>query len=225
MTDKLHHNCRMAIRTALTAVAKAASTLTRPAMLSNGLLTRASGSFLTDGVSAGDEVLLAGWAQPGNNGLCYVDSLSDLTLQLRLPEGSVRVFATETAPGTVTLTAGLPVGQSDENTKYVPTLNQPWFRESYKRGPETRLTVGPRARVRLDGLYMLTIFYPGNTGTSGADGMSDAVRAILYPGVVLTYAGQTLTIVSCSAMGGTTEPEWLGVPMAVRFKAYTLTPQ
>jgi len=45
-------------------------------------ITRSAGSWLTDGVAAGDDVLLAGFAQSGNNNYFHVWTATALTLTL-----------------------------------------------------------------------------------------------------------------------------------------------
>jgi hypothetical protein len=237
MSDRLHQNVRAAIRQALLGLVKATGgpaatfsfAVTSP---TTGVISRTAGSFYDDGFAAGDECVASGWATSGLNGTWFVQEFSDTTLTVRLPDGATRTLANEAAGAVVTLVAGLPSTQVDENIVATTTLGQPWFRESYKGGPEIRRTLATKftgalpsqAQVRLDFLYMLSVFYPSGVGSLGPDGMADAVRAVLYPGRVLTYNGQSLTITRCSRQGGISEADWVSVPLSIRGFAYTITP-
>jgi hypothetical protein len=226
---KLHTNCRLALRTAIATVIKGQSVC--PVTLAvdtakSGLLTRTDGgSFVADGFSAGDEVTLANFGISTNNGRRFITGLTASLLELIPDVGGVEGFLPETPAGVVTVTAGLPAGQSDDGVTFQPRPGQPWFRETYKAGPETRQSIGPKARVRLDGLYMLSVFYPAGVGAHGLDGMTDALRTLLYPGAELSFGGQTLTVIACSRRGGIPEPEWQSAVLSVRFFAYAFNPQ
>jgi hypothetical protein len=217
----LQQSSRLALRNLLATVIKATAAPTGATLTAAGLLTRTDGgSFLTDRFSAGDEVLIGGFTGD-NNGVAYITALPASTqLTLRLPEDTSRVWANQTSAGAISVVAGAPLGQADGNVKYVPTVGQPWWRESYKYGPETRQGLGQQQfRLRLQGLYQLGIFYPKNAGSHGLDGMTDAVSRVCSPGTELVYNTQKVTIYSCSPADGAQETEWASTLLSIRFQA------
>lgn len=225
----VHMKLRSGIRQLLTAVIKGVTTASNLAFAATSTteatITRLSGSFLDDGFAAGDEIQMSGWQlATGGNGRWLATQLDDTHLYVHLPEGAARTLANESAGGLIALTAGCPVGQSDEGIVFSPKTGEPWFRESYKAGPERRRSIGPQARVRLDWLYILTVFYPSGVGAAGLEGMADAVRELLYPGRLISYNSQTFTILASSRQGFVIESDWMSVPISVRGFAHTLTP-
>ena len=118
------------------------------------VFTRASGSFLTDGFSAGMEVLGAGFSASANNDSFTVTKVTALTLTI---DGSL---TTESAGSGKTLTVGLPAGRAWENIAYEPTTGSPWIEEELIPGPSRQIGVGPKGSLETRVLYRLQIHTP-----------------------------------------------------------------
>jgi len=221
-----HRGIRSALRQELLSLVKAQTaavplTLTVVNAASVLVARTDGGSFVDDGFAAGDELTAAGWNVAGYNANWFVIALTDESLLLAIPFGGAAPTTSDAA--TVTLTAGLPSAQADENITFTTTPGQCWFREDYRAGPTQRQSMGPFARVRLDFQYAVTVAYPAGSGALGIDGMGDALRQLLSVGRELSYNGQSLTILQASRQGFAQDADWVSMRFTVRGFAYTFT--
>jgi len=229
MTGSFHTAIRSGMRAALAALVKATSGpslfgLTVSSTTVATITRTDGGSFVNDGVAAGDELAGSGWSNAANNGNWYVTAVSDASLLVTTPATAPRAIVSEAPGARVTLVVGLPSLVADENTTFTAQPGQCWWRETYTAGPEQRRSLGPLPRVRLDFLYAISVFYPAGAGAAGLDGLTDALQAALYPGRVLTYNGQSFTMLSALRTGFVEEADWSSVVFSARGFAYSFSP-
>ncbi len=119
------------------------------------------------------------------------------------------------------VTVGFPSTFAWENrlTGPVPT-GTPWARELYRPSPEERQTIGPKARIRVDGDYTIELHYPANLGTRAMDSLVDALRAQFESGTVLTASGQYVTVRSTSRGAASEAGGDYRVPVTIRWSTY-----
>lgn len=105
------------------------------------------------------------------------------------------------------------------------TIGVPYMRESYKGGPEALKTIpAKRGLVRLDGVYLLDLFFPDASGMGKTELAVGAIRRAFAPGTTIAYNGQVVTCLSVPRAGERTDQGFIQTPLTIRFYAYDVNP-
>lgn len=104
-----------------------------------------------------------------------------------------------------------------ENRIFEPTIDEPYVRESFKPSATVVASLGPNARLRTTGVYLLDIFTPQMLGVKQA---GDLAQRLLnaFPAVSqLVYAGTTLTVQSSYKGPARVDSPWFIVPVTIEW--------
>lgn len=112
-----------------------------------------------------------------------------------------------------------------EGREYTPPDEGQWYRETLK--PQTSLlqTLGPKGRIRHEGLYLIDCFALANPKsfvlkpTVAVDTMAGNVMERFTPNRQITYNGVTVTVRRVSRSGNLTSVDTVQVPVAVAWFA------
>lgn len=127
---------------------------------------------------------------------------------------------------TLLTVAGIPPVEQRawEGRDFTPTAGTAWMRDTLLPAGADRLSVGPYARVRHIAIYQVDLFVPALRGTEG-DGPADAIIAAFWPGLLLSYNGQTVLVRSASRGPAiTTDAAWRQLPMSITVEMDTTNP-
>jgi uncharacterized protein DUF4128 len=125
---------------------------------------------------------------------------------------------------TATLPTAAP-GRAWENWAFEKAAGTPWLRDSVSGGLSELASIGPRARVRHEGLYFLDFFFPADTGMKAPDTLVDEIlTATFYPGLQVSYGGLAVSIRRVSSVLPEHEPGWVQVPTTIAWRAHTVNP-
>lgn len=183
------------------------------------IYTRASGSFLTDGFSAGMEVLGAGFSNSGNNASYTVTrvSASDLTV-----DGAL---TTESAGSGKTLTVGLPQYRAWEDIKFEPTDGAPWIAEELVPGPTRQISVGAAGTLEERFLYILTVHVPENVGIGAPRRYATGVKALFTPLTQIVVGSYTARVrTDTGPYEGALlrrRPGWVSIPVTIPIEIWS----
>lgn len=131
--------------------------------------TRTTGSFVTDGLYPGMELVAAGFA---NNGPAVITEVSALTIKAQrvvttivngVTTYSLAAITAEAAAGGRSLTVGLPSNRAWENDYFEATAGIPWVREEFLPGPTSQVTIGPFGDLAGEPQYVMYFNVPANT--------------------------------------------------------------
>jgi hypothetical protein len=136
------------------------------AAVANGF-TRASGSFLSDGLTIGQDVVPAGFNVNTSRTIKTVSALSVVTVQSVTPEAI--------ASGR-SLSVTFPVLRSHENADFKPpTDGRGYSEEDFVPATRALVTNSPRGRILARGLYVVRWYAPAKSGTLGLSNCADAL--------------------------------------------------
>jgi hypothetical protein len=186
---------------------------TTPVSVTRSGYTRATGSFLEDGFAPGDEVTATEFALRSNNTSGVVSSVTDTLLQLRDV-----TLATE-AVGVGILGVRTPSRVAWEGTEFDPEVGWPYLRESYRPGTRTVRSLGTKALLRHEIIWLVDCFYPAlGKGTTGINGMAQAVMDKYPPGLQVTH---DMYVRTSYPFGVLTKDGWQHIPVTIRLTAHT----
>jgi hypothetical protein len=140
--------------------------------------SRASGSFLTDGLAVGMEITPTGFAA---NTVAVLTGVTALTL-------TTAARAVETAAASRTIACLLPAGRAWENVTYTPTTSRPWIEEDYLPGPAAQVTVGQLGDVETLPQYVVKVYGVPGTGLAALHRYGDAILNLFPPRTALTLS-------------------------------------
>lgn len=184
-------------------------------------LARQSGSFVADGLAEGEEILLQGFVNPANvNASATVLAVTAGSITLRGPT----TLTTEAAGPAVTVTVPLPDSVAMENRPFEAPTGRPYLDESYAGAGSLPVSIGPRIRVRHDGLYFINLYYPLNIGTRAIDLMGDAVMEAFRPGLEVTMNGTVVVVRSASRQRLIRNSTAIQLPLTVSTRTHTVNP-
>ena len=155
---------------------------------SGSVFTRASGSFLTDGFSAGMEVASTGFSAAANAGPFTIMDVAALTLTV---DGDL---TTEAAASGRTLTVGLPSRRAWENISFEPTTNSPWIEEQLIPAGTRQISVGPYGTLETRVLYSLHVHALEDTGIGAPTRYADALLTLFTPRTQITFGSDTARV-------------------------------
>lgn len=213
--ELVHPEIRAAIRTRIQSVVKAQSgalSLTS----AGSVITRASGSFITNGFGVGDEVMVAGFTPVTPNGRAMISAVTALTMTLDRTLGTASAAAG-------TITAGTPQGRHWEGFSYAPSVGQPFFVENMLTPDSSVRALGSDGLIehRIEGVF--TLVYPAGQGTKPIESMAGAFLKHFKPGTGLTYGTTTGIVFGVRrASGLVQQPDWLRLVITASITAYTV---
>lgn len=141
---------------------------------SNSTITRATGSFITDGVNVGDWISLIDFVNLGNNSTFEVVSVSVLSLVVDDPAG---LLVDEI--GTITSIAFPAIPIEYENVPFEPKDKNQVFITCYLvEGDGSQITLGTRPYFRYVGFVQNSIYGPTGVGTDAAKSLADRISTI-----------------------------------------------
>jgi hypothetical protein len=157
---------------------------------------RTTGSFITDGFSAGMEITPAGFT---NNSKAVITDVSALTITAKrimattangVTTYALAALTAEAAAGSRSLTVGLPSQRAWENydDDFQPTAGIPWVREEMSLGPHGQITIGPGGDVRGEPQYAIHFYVPTGTKLT-AKRYTHAARVTFAPNQDITITG------------------------------------
>ena len=120
-----------------------------------------------------------------------------------------------------------PVGQvAMEARDFAPTVGVPYARESCKWGKERLKTIpAPGGYTRIDGLYLIDLFFPDNQGDAQIDQCVGQVRTTFVAGEVVSYNGALVHLLGVSRSGAMRqESGFIMTPLGIPFYAYDQNP-
>ena len=176
-------------------------------------LTRASGSFLTDGFLPGEEITITGHGTQAGPWLIRQVAAGLLTLS-----------GTRSASGAAAtvVTVPFPLSRAWTNEQFAKPTGRPWVRETLLPMTANRASLGgPGALKRHEGSYQLDIFYPANAGAFPVEAMADAILLACEPGASLSYGGDVVTLRRVEVGPPGTEPDWHHLPVTLSFRLDT----
>ncbi len=116
-------------------------------------------------------------------------------------------------------------GVALEGRDFNPAVGVPWVRESCKWGRERLASLPARRGItRLDGLYLIDLFFPDGSGDATIDACVGLVRATYFGGTTLSYNGQLVNIQGVSRAGASVDAGFIQTPCSVPFYAYDVNP-
>ena len=116
--------------------------------------------------------------------------------------------------------SGLPA-VAWEGKAYSPTKGTPFISESFQPVSSVVSALGAGGTVAHRCLATFTLHYPPNAGSAAIDTMAGALLAHFYPGLAVTYAGQTSTVQQAERRGLTQEPDWINSSIIVTMVGHT----
>lgn len=156
---------------------------------SGSVFTRIQGSFLTDELSVGMEVLSAGWSSSGDNNARFtVTDVEALTLTV---DGTL---STESMGGGRTLTVGLPYQRAWENIGFEPTAGAPWIEEQLVPGTTRQISIGQYGTIETRLLYQLQVHALEDTGIGAPNRYADALLTLFTPRTQITFGSETARV-------------------------------
>lgn len=173
-----------------------------------GALTRASGSWIADGLAIGQEVTVEG---VGATAVALVTGVTDTRLSTNGPfSGS----------GTARVRARLPGEIAWEGRKYAPTT-RPFVAERVQSASTRRTAMGPSGTIEHRILGHANLFYPSQNLTLAIERMAGAVMTTFRPGTSLSYGGDAGRVQQVEQSGLMLDGEWLSLAVTVTILAFT----
>ncbi len=146
--------------------------------------SRATGSFLTDGLRVGMEVTPGGFAADTPE---VIRTLTATAMTTDTPH------AAQPAAAGRTLAVGLPSRRAWENVRFVPEQEKPYVEEEYLPGTGRVRTFGtPNPMTEQFPLYLLRLFGRIEVGRDALSATVDALLAHFPPNLALTLANGDL---------------------------------
>lgn len=216
MSATIHTNLTSAFRQRLLTLSKATTGSTSLSALGS-VVSRAAGSFVTDGFDVGDEVVLAGFSSANNTRFCITAlTSSDMTV-----DGTL---VTDAASSGRTVVAGLPQGRAFEADKlYRPTVGQPYVSDAYQFLPSEPIGIGSNGVEGHSLAAIFGLYYPDTTPRLAISKMAGLVRKLFRPGVALYYGGESGIVMASSLSGRiVAEPGWLSATVMATAVARTI---
>lgn len=143
--------------------------------VSGRTITRASGSWLTDGFSVGQEIACSAFAKAENNGKRrVVQSVSDAAI---ICTAASPAFATESSTVGPVISVPLPSTVIWEGTQADPSPDWPYVVERYLPGPSTITTLSTAGEVELTPQYQCVFFTASGAGVDALAAYADAMQS------------------------------------------------
>jgi hypothetical protein len=154
-------------------------------------ITRAAGSFVTDGLKAGLEVQGAGFAAASKaNGALTVIRVAPLILTVEKQDanGNVVPLLNDAAQAGRSLSIGIPERNSWENIPFDPVQGRVYFEEQFLPGPVSQKTLGPLAILEAEPQYIVNVYVRHGLGIDADAKYVNAIRKLFAPGTRINLA-------------------------------------
>lgn len=107
-------------------------------------------------------------------------------------------------------------GVAWENVEFKPTEGTAWCRAFISPSEVSRKTLGEDGYSRVDGVFLVTLYYPKNQGSGACRRVADALAQWFKSGTRLTAGVVTVTCSSARrAAALTDDPKWYQIPVQV----------
>lgn len=121
------------------------------------------------------------------------------------------------------LLAAFPVWNSEgriawENRDFTAPAAKPWMAVHFMPVNERQGTLGTAGYDLNNGLFQVSLHYPGLKGEADSRATVDALRTCFAP-QAFNYDGQAVTILNRSRTGARTEDGFYKIPFTVRWRA------
>lgn len=164
--------------------------------------TRASGSFITDGLYQGMEFTAAGFGTAANNGKGLIAGVTATVLTVypydvtsTTNTVATRTMVDEAASSGRTISVGLPGLRAWENVELIPVTGKPYVEEDFVLAPAEQITAPYNGGKILEtGIYVLKLYGVENYGSFAIRKALGAIKALLAPGTSLTAGSNTLEV-------------------------------
>ena len=112
----------------------------------------------------------------------------------------------------------LPTVIDWENVRFDKPGLATYIMESMKPVDARATSIGPKARIRDQGMWLLGVFSPANEGPQVGDDMADGLREWFYPGLALaTPSGLRVIVRQATRFPTIQEDDWRHVPVAIHW--------
>lgn len=118
---------------------------------------------------------------------------------------------------------GLPAEVAVEGVFFSPTVGTPFVSFKLQPTSEQPASVGPAGMTRVDGLFLIDLCYPNKMGTGDAEEMADLVKSAFRSDPEITEGNARVRVLYAQRGPVLLEPDWIRVPVTVRFYAFILT--
>lgn len=145
--------------------------------------TRTTGSFLTDGLAVGMELVSSGFTASANN---VTTTITGVTATV------VTVAATLTAEGAAaarTLAVGLPAQRSWENVRFSAEMGRPWVEEQFLPGTSSQISLGPFGQLEVQPMYVVNVYVPEGADIRADAAYGKALIELFPPRLAITLTG------------------------------------
>lgn len=184
------------------------------------MMTRTdAGSFIVDKFFQGDEMHIAGFGIPGNNGSAIIDAIVDKKVILRKPGRNMLPMAAEDVGAVVSLAAGLPEQAVFEGVGGDPDTARPYWRESFKPfagGEAQSIGVNPRTTSRV--LYLVDYFIPSGVTERAAEETASYMAKALKPGTTFTAESSRVEITKVTSEGSRPTTNGTMIPIQITLR-------
>lgn len=205
---------RSACRAILAAMQKA-SVVSSGISFSGKVISRSTGSFLTDGFDEGDSITVAGAGTAANNGATRVTKVTALTLTTE------KSFTTEAVGASVTITAGAPSEVAYEGRAYEPQIGVPYVAETIVPAFDEPSGIGQPAVQHHSLVLNLVLFYPAGRGTRPVSRMAGAILTAFRPGTSVSYGDSAGMVMRAERQSMQQDAGWLRLPVAITVDVFT----
>lgn len=107
-----------------------------------------------------------------------------------------------------------------ENNFYDPVSQTPYVRSKLRVISNDPAGIGIGSPVRMDGLFLLDLFYPPEGGPRPAETLADSIIATFPRGLFLTESSNRIEVKSCVPYGGQEIGQWFQLPVTINWYAY-----
>lgn len=115
--------------------------------------------------------------------------------------------------------SGIPV-LAWENTGYEPVIGTPWARPLFKPFYHRSAGIGVGAPQKIEGLYLIDLFYPTGNGPAAAGAMAQTLINTFSPGTTLTESGTNVHVEYTERKAGEPDGQWFMIPVTMKWYAY-----
>lgn len=212
----LHGNLRAAFRERLLTLTQLSEAPGVSVTLTDGVFTRASGSWIDAGFEPGQEVTVNGFA----GSPLYGQVISVTALGLRTD-----LAGAETVSGGGEFVVDLPQGRAWEGKDYNPVSDRAYVSETLQtvsqRGVSIGNANGAGGTIETKLIATASFFYPRNRGTIAIEGMAGAALVLFRRGQSLSRNGDAATIENVSRSSLYNDGARIGCAVSVNLLAYT----
>lgn len=121
---------------------------------------------------------------------------------------------------TITGLSGLPE-MAWQGRPFTETVGTAFIREKYMPIYSRKASVGKSSVLAHRIVYLLTLFYPANSGTNDMDEMAGALMKLLEPGTSIAYGTSDAKVEEVEQKDNGQEPNWISCTITTTLAAYS----